>query len=111
MIDLTGLHQMPISELRPSLAKLRPWIKLGKTRIAVTCYGQTIGYLTSIASIQSIQNAASLEIPLKQLRDEIHTVRDSLIMGTDLVILTFHRKPELAFVHWKHAKNLLEMTK
>jgi hypothetical protein len=101
-MDANEFRYIPISELRPRLAKLRPFIQMGKLRLGVTCYGGIVGYLIPLSDINQAElpeDTVTQEMPLTQFRDAIHEARDSMIVGTDCIYLTFHSRPILAFVH------------
>jgi hypothetical protein len=48
------------------------------------------------------------EMPLTRFRDQIHAARDAMIVGCDVIQLTFHRQIELVLVNSKHL-NCLEV--
>lgn len=101
-MDTSEFRHIPISELRPRLAKLRPFIQMGKLRLGVTCYGEIVGYLIPLSDIKQAElpeDTVTQEMPLTQFRDSIHEARDSMIVGTDCIYLTFHSRPIIAFVH------------
>jgi hypothetical protein len=101
----TELHRIPISELRPRLAKLRPFIRAGKLQLVITCYGEIIGCLTSPEAIAQLLERDGLdvqEMPLTRFRDHLHSARDMMILGCDVIQLTFHRQIELVLVNSKH---------
>lgn len=101
----TELHQISISELRPRLAKLRPFIRAGKLQLVITCYDEIIGCLTNPEAIAQLLERDGLdvqEMPLTRFRDQIHAARDAMIVGCDVMRLTFHGRTELVLVNSNH---------
>jgi hypothetical protein len=101
-MDMSEFRHLPISELRPRLAKLRPFIQTGKLRLCVTCYGDVLGYLVPIFDIDQgnmPEGIVTQEMPLTKFRDSVHDARDAMILGTDCIYLTFHSRKIIALVH------------
>lgn len=94
-------RQIPISELRPRLAKLKRKIQIGQLRLVVTCYGEIVGFLVPMGDVapeKGFQAVRIEEMPLTKFRDQIHEAWEQLQAGVDCIYLTFHTRPVVAFV-------------
>lgn len=93
--------QIPISELRLRLSKLKRSVQLGKQRLVITCYGEIIGFLVPLCDISQengFPEVKTEEIPLTKFRDQVHDAWERLQSGVDCLQLTFHNRPVVAFV-------------
>jgi hypothetical protein len=93
--------QIPISELRPQLSKLKRSVQLGRQRLVITCYGEIIGFLVPLRDISpesGFPEVETEEMPLTKFRDQVHDAWERLQSGVDCLKLTFHNRPVVAFV-------------
>lgn len=93
--------QIPISELRHQLSKLKRSVQLGRQRLVITCYGEIIGYLVPLSDISpenGFPEVTTEEMPLTKFRDQVHDAWERLQSGVDCLKLTFHNRPVVAFV-------------
>jgi hypothetical protein len=94
-------RQIPISELRPRLAKLKRQVQLGRLRLLITCYGEVVGFLVPIDDLEGERDIPineSEEVPLTKFRDSVNEYWMRLQAGVDIIYLTFHTRPVIAFV-------------
>jgi len=93
--------QIPISELRHQLSKLKRSVQLGRQRLVITCYGEIIGFLVPLCDISpesGFPEVETEEMPLTKFRDQVHDAWERLQSGVDCLKLTFHNRPVVAFV-------------
>ncbi len=95
-----SFKQIPMSEMRVKLPKLRRLVQLGKQRIVVTYYGEIIGFLLPIDDLANdqIPITASEEMPLTKFRDQMTEAWEVLQSGIDCIYLTFHNRRVLVFL-------------
>jgi hypothetical protein len=103
-----SFKQIPMSEMRVKLPKLRRLVQLGKQRIVVTYYGEIIGFLLPIDDLANdqIPITASEEMPLTKFRDRMTEAWELLQSGIDCIYLTFHNRRVLAFLSPKLSQYL-----
>jgi antitoxin (DNA-binding transcriptional repressor) of toxin-antitoxin stability system len=97
----TIFRQIPISELRPRLAKLKRQVQLGYLRMLITCYGEVVGFLVPIDDVEGdreIPINEFEEVPLTKFRDNVNEYWMHLQAGVDVIYLTFHTRRVIAFV-------------
>jgi len=97
--------QIPMSELRVKLPKLRRQVQSGNLRIVCTHYGEVAAFLLPLQDIDALNSEEgalsfqkSEEIPLTEFRDQLTEAWESLLSGTDCIYLTFHKRRVVAFV-------------
>jgi hypothetical protein len=97
--------QIPMSELRVKLPKLRRQVQLGKLRIVCTHYGEVAAFLLPLQDIDDLNSGdedvgiqVSEEMPLTEFRDHLTEAWERLLAGTDCIYLTFHKRRVVAFV-------------
>ena len=101
--------QIPISELRSGLAKLKRKVQVGQLRLVITCYGEIVGFLVPMADVDPEKGFPSVqvkEMPLTKFRDQVHESWEHLQAGVDCIYLTFHTRPVVAFVAKRFAVHL-----
>ncbi|AFY40071.1 prevent-host-death family protein [[Leptolyngbya] sp. PCC 7376] len=100
--------QIPMSEMRVRLPKLRRLVQLGKQRIVVTYYGEVIGFLLPISDIErcEIPIDESQEMSLSEFRSHMTETWELLQAGVDCIFLTFHTRAALVFIAPKFAQFL-----
>jgi hypothetical protein len=97
--------QIPMSELRVKLPKLRRLVQSGNLRIVCTHYGEVAAFLLPLQDVNELYSEEgeaviqeSEEIPLTEFRDQLTEAWEKLLSGTDCIYLTFHKRRVVAFV-------------
>ena len=97
--------QIPMSELRVKLPKLRRQVQSGNLRIVCTHYGEVAAFLLPLQDVDALNSGAeeasiqtSEEMPLTEFRDQLTEAWERLLGGTDCIYLTFHKRRVVAFV-------------
>jgi antitoxin (DNA-binding transcriptional repressor) of toxin-antitoxin stability system len=97
--------QIPMSELRIKLPKLRRQVQSGNLRIVCTHYGEVAAFLLPLQDVDALSSdeggisiQKSEEIPLTEFRDQLTESWEKLLSGTDCIYLTFHKRRVVAFV-------------
>jgi hypothetical protein len=97
--------QIPISELRVRLRKLRRQVQSGNLRIVCTHYGELAAFLLPLQDIEIFNSGEgeycfqkSEEIPLTEFRDQLTESWEKLQSGIDCIYLTFHKRRVVAFI-------------
>jgi hypothetical protein len=97
--------QIPMSELRIKLPKLRRQVQSGNLRIVCTHYGEVAAFLLPLQDVDALNSdeggisiQKSEEIPLTEFRDQLTESWEKLLGGTDCIYLTFHKRRVVAFV-------------
>lgn len=97
--------QIPMSELRIKLPKLRRQVQLGNLRIVCTHYGEVAAFLLPLQDVDDLKSEEgepgiqqSEEIPLTEFRDQLTEAWEKLLSGLDCIYLTFHKRRVVAFV-------------
>lgn len=97
--------QIPMSELRVKLPKLRRQVQSGNLRIVCTHYGEVAAFLLPLQDIDALNSSEGEtiieqieEIPLTNFRDQLTEAWERLQSGTDCIYLTFHKRRVVAFV-------------
>ncbi len=97
--------QIPMSELRVKLPKLRRQVQSGDLRIVCTHYGEVAAFLLPLQDVDALNSEEreisiqkSEEIPLTEFRDQLTEAWERLLGGTDCIYLTFHKRRVVAFV-------------
>lgn len=100
--------QIPMSEMRVQLPKLRRLVQLGKQRIVVTYYGEIIGFLLPLEDInqEQMQIITTKEMSLSQFRNQMTEAWELLQAGADCIYLTFHTRQVLAFLSARFSSHL-----
>jgi hypothetical protein len=97
----SSFKQIPISELRIKLPKLRRQVQLGQQRIVVSCYGEVVGFLLPLDDVNP-ENGVPIdrweEMPLTKFRDQLTESWELLQSGVDCIYLTFHTRRVVVFV-------------
>lgn len=103
-----SFKQIPMSEMRVKLPKLRRLVQLGKQRIVVTYYGEVIGFLLPIDDLENeqIPITSAEEMPLTKFRDQMTEAWELLQSGMDCIYLTFHNRRVLVFLSPKLSQYL-----
>lgn len=97
--------QIPMSELRVKLPKLRRQVQSGNLRIVCTHYGEVAAFLLPLQDIVALnfkEGEASIqkseEMTLTEFRDHLTEAWEKLLGGTDCIYLTFHKRRVVVFV-------------
>lgn len=100
-----SFKQIPMTELRVKLPKLRRQIQLGNLRFVTTNYGEVAAYVLPLSDVDDVLDEEGNpivkqweEMPLTKFRDELTHAWELLLSGTDCVYLTFHNRRVIAFV-------------
>jgi antitoxin (DNA-binding transcriptional repressor) of toxin-antitoxin stability system len=99
-----SFKQIPMSELRVRLPKLRRQVQSGNLRIVCTHYGEVAAFLLPLQDVEAFNSdeepsiQKSEEIPLTEFRDRLTEAWEKLLGGTDCIYLTFHKRRVVAFV-------------
>lgn len=100
-----SFKQIPMSELRVKLPKLRRQVQSGNLRIVCTHYGEVAAFLLPLQDVDALNSEdeeisiqKSEEIPLTEFRDQLTEAWERLQGGTDCIYLTFHKRRVVAFV-------------
>jgi antitoxin (DNA-binding transcriptional repressor) of toxin-antitoxin stability system len=100
-----SFKQIPMSELRVKLPKLRRQVQSGNLRIVCTHYGEVAAFLLPLQDIDTLNSEEgensfqkSEEIPLTEFRDRLSEAWERLQCGTDCIYLTFHKRRVVAFI-------------
>ncbi|MEL7072251.1 MAG: prevent-host-death family protein [Cyanobacteria bacterium J06581_3] len=96
--------QIPMSEMRVKLPKLRRQVQSGKLRVVCTHYGEIAAFLLPLHDVDEINSTddagieTTEEMPLTEFREHLTEVWEKLLGGLDCMYLTFHRRRVVAFV-------------
>ena len=103
-----SFKQIPMSEMRVSLPKIRRLVQLGKQRIVVTYYGEIVGFLlpTDDLEREEIPVFSTEEMQLTKFRDHMTEAWELLQSGIDCIYLTFHNRKVLIFLSPKLSQYL-----
>jgi len=99
-----SFKQIPMSELRIKLPKLRRQVQSGNLRIVCTHYGEVAAFLLPLQDVDALNSEEEIsiqkteEIPLTEFRDQLTEAWERLLGGTDCIYLTFHKRRVVAFV-------------
>jgi len=99
-----SFKQIPMSELRIKLPKLRRQVQSGNLRIVCTHYGEVAAFLLPLQDVDALSSEEEIsiqkteEIPLTEFRDQLTEAWERLLGGTDCIYLTFHKRRVVAFV-------------
>lgn len=100
-----SFKQIPMTELRVKLPKLRRQIQLGNLRFVTTNYGEVAAYVLPLSDVDNVLDEEDNpivkqweEMPLTKFRDELTYAWELLLSGVDCVYLTFHNRRVIAFV-------------
>lgn len=105
--------QIPMSELRVKLPKLRRQVQSGNLRIVCTHYGEVAAFLLPLQDVDAFNSEGeessiqkSEEMPLTEFRDQLTEAWERLLSGTDCIYLTFHKRRVVAFVSTRFTRHL-----
>ncbi|MEM7795812.1 MAG: prevent-host-death family protein [Cyanobacteria bacterium P01_C01_bin.118] len=105
--------QIPMSELRVKLPKLRRQVQSGSLRIVCTHYGEVAAFLLPLQDVEAFNSEeeepsiqTSEEMPLTKFRDQLTEAWEKLLSGTDCIYLTFHKRRVVAFVSTRFTHHL-----
>lgn len=105
--------QIPMSELRVKLPKLRRQVQVGNLRFVATHYGSVAAYVLPLKDVEGILDEEGnpivkqwQEMPLTKFRDELTNAWELLLSGTDCIYLTFHNRRVVAFVSSRLTRHL-----
>jgi len=97
--------QIPMSELRVKLPKLRRVVQSGNLRILCTHYGEVVAFLLPLQDVDALNSddeengiQKTEEMPLTEFRNQLTEAWEKLLSGTDCIYLTFHKRRVVAFV-------------
>jgi antitoxin (DNA-binding transcriptional repressor) of toxin-antitoxin stability system len=100
-----SFKQIPMSELRVRLPKLRRQVQSGNLRVVCTHYGEVAAFLLPLQDIDVLnleegkpRIQESEDIPLTEFRDRLTESWERLLGGIDCIYLTFHKRRVVAFV-------------
>jgi hypothetical protein len=109
----TRFTQIPMSELRVKLPRLRRLVQSGNLRIVCTHYGDVVGFLLPLKDVDELSSGEiemsiqkSEEIPLTEFRDQLNESWEKLMGGTDCIYLTFHKRRVVAFISPRFTNHL-----
>jgi hypothetical protein len=99
-----SFKQIPMSELRVKLPKIRQQVQSGNLRIVCTHHHQVAAFLLPLQDIDMLNSAEcdssiqkNEEIPLTEFRDQLTESWERLLRGVDCTYLTFHGRRVVAF--------------
>lgn len=99
---MSSFKQVPASELRAILPKIKRQVQLGKKKIAVSYYGEIVGFLVPLADLErAIEGSAivvSKDVSLMDFRKDLTSHWESVQSSVDCVYLTYHGRRIAAFV-------------
>ena len=105
--------QIPMSELRVKLPKLRRQVQSGNLRIVCTHYGEVAAFLLPLQDVEAINSREdeariqiSEDMPLTEFRGQLTEAWERLLGGTDCIYLTFHKRRVVAFVSTRFTHHL-----
>ena len=105
--------QIPMSELRVKLPKLRRQVQSGSLRIVCTHYGEVSAFLLPLQDVEALNSEGeepsiqtSEEMSLTKFRDQLTEAWERLLSGTDCIYLTFHKRRVVAFVSTRFTHHL-----
>lgn len=105
--------QIPMSELRIKLPKLRRQVQSGNLRIVCTHYGEVAAFLLPLQDVDALNSEegetsiqTSEEMPLTEFRDQLTEAWERLLGGVDCIYLTFHKRRVVAFVSTRFTHHL-----
>ena len=97
--------QIPMSELRVKLPKIRRKVQLGNLRVVCTHYGEMAAFLLPLEDVErlaaeeeGIKAEKTEEMSLTEFRAQLTEAWEKIIAGMDCIYLTFHKRRVLAFV-------------
>ncbi len=93
--------EIPISDLRVNLSKIKRKVQLGHERVAACYYGEIVGLLVPLDDISHEKNIPidkSLEMSLSEFRDSLTICWEKLQTDVDCIYLTFHNRRVVAFL-------------
>lgn len=114
LVDMNKrFKQIPMSELRVKLPKLRRQVQSGSLRIVCTHYGEVAAFLLPLRDVEAFNSEGeepiiqtSEEMPLTKFRDQLTEAWERLLSGTDCIYLTFHKRRVVAFVSTRFTHHL-----
>lgn len=96
------MKQVPVSSLRAILPAIKRQVHLAKKQMAVTYYGDVVGFLVPLRSVAGFEEKgwikSSQSISLARFRAHLTEYWESLQFDTDCIYLTYHRRKVVAFV-------------
>lgn len=104
--------QIPMSELRVKLPKLRRQVQSGNLRIVCTHYGEVAAFLVPLQDIEALESQDEVkfkkteEMPLTEFRNQLTEAWESLLGGIDCIYLTFHKRRVVGFVSARFIRHL-----
>ena len=108
-----SFKQIPMSELRVKLPKLRRQVQSGNLRIVCTHYGEVAAFLLPLQDVNELNSGEgeaviqrTEEMPLTEFRDQLTEAWEKLLAGTECIYLTFHKRKVVAFVSPKFTYHL-----
>ena len=91
--------QIPTSELRGKIPKIRRQVEFGKEKIAVTYYSEIIGFLLSIPAADAIASIKNTEeMTLTNFRDNLTRSWEKLQYDLDCIYILNRSRKIMAFV-------------
>jgi hypothetical protein len=102
---IKNFKQIPMSELRVRLPRLRRLVQSGNLRIVCTHYGEVTAFLLPLKDIEdlilhgedcTLKNTE--EMPLTDFREKLAEASEKLLGGIDCIYLTFHKRKVVAFL-------------
>ncbi len=100
-----SFKQIPMTELRVKIPKLRRQVQLGNLRIVSTHYGEIAAFMLPLSDVYDVLDEEGNpivkkweEMPLTKFRDELTYAWERLQSGVDCIYLTFHNRRVVAFV-------------
>lgn len=110
---MKSFKQVPMSELRVRLPKLRRQVQLGSLRIVCTHYGEVAAFLLPLQDVDELNSRdietsirRSEEISLTDFREQLTEAWEKLLGGIDCIYLTFHKRRVIAFVSPRFTNHL-----
>ena len=100
-----SFKQIPMTELRVKIPKLRRQVQLGNLRIVSTHYGEIAALMLPLSDVIDVVDEEGNpivkkweEMPLTKFRDQLTYAWELLQSGVDCIYLTFHNRRVVAFV-------------
>lgn len=104
--------QVPMSELRVKLPRLRRQVQSGNLRVVCTHYGEIAAFLLPLQDVEDINSSSdrsiesAKEMPLTDFREHLTESWEELSGALDCIYLTFHRRKVIAVVSPRFTSSL-----
>ena len=106
----SSFKRLPIANLRAILPRFKRQVQLGMKRIAVTHYGEVVGFLVPLKDVAAGETegwiGATEEMPLTKFRPQLTQCWEKLQSDLDCIYVTYHTRRAVAFVSPRLAVHL-----